>query len=516
MWNDVFMAKVRDLTSRLRRPKKSKRSLLGETVEIASKIVAYSCVSNIVNRVMEYIDPNSNTHRIDNLKHNQEILKTQLEIVIDRTNEFSSKFNLTHEIQKGLINQLVGLSQIQRRQQQELSFLAESSPRISWISSYLQTKIQLAALDLQSVIEEYSRYNVACREMANLLGLEEIKAHDIEGTYFESIEILKPGILRFKFSIRARSETTFVYKVSAFKYWDHLTEIPTLMEYQGHRDIIYNHSNNCLKAIEEPQQDIVLETCEEANYTDTRLTIWQPLAKTRDIYEYKHLCQTKRTAVYNYIYCFPFDIITNLGRVKNPPHAYRLPLSVAFELPASNFRYTPVIRKLNITSPFEAPAIDSISISHFNLDSEAIDEVKWFDKMQALQVELQTLKTERNNTISIERHGGAFWSLIIFIVILTTTTVGLLVYRFYIDHAIQQEVVMDLRDIKSNYCEVKVDCDSCSHRRDPIVPIPPSITSKEDKQHIEVGNDSSINIILNRPLPEKPLKRTPSSHTLGS
>lgn len=350
--------------------------------------------------------------------------------------------------------------------------------------------------------------------MAVLLNLPNLERVDNHDTKFESIFRAADNVLRLRFIVRNRSKDTFVYKVSSFKYWDNLTGVPSLMEYRGYNYLIYNETANCLRAIEEPEQNAVLEMCDEANYTDPRLNMWEKLVETRDVYRFNHTCQVKRTFEYNYIYCFPFNITTRMGTFRNPPHVYRLPLSEAFELPIT--KYVPVIRKLNITGPYEFPAVDSIHMGHFPMDSEAIDEVKWFDKMQSLMALNEKLVDERDRSISIEKHGGTFWFLIVLTVLLVLTTACLIMFNIHLSQESthhHRRMASDIIELKSNYNEViRLDCPTCDKKSAPKVK---EIVDKTEKPQISVGNDSSVTIHVNRPLPARPIEEKFETVSLG-
>ena len=131
---------------------------------------------------------------------------------------------------------------------------------------------------------------------------------------------MRENVIRMQFIVRQRSKDTAVYKVGAFKFWDNLTEIPALKEYRGHRFLIYNRKSNYLKAIDEPSQLAVIEECDQANFTDSRLQIWETLVVTRVIAKYQNICQIKRFLLYNYVYCFPFSITLPIGTVRAPPY----------------------------------------------------------------------------------------------------------------------------------------------------------------------------------------------------
>lgn len=493
MFDTYYMGKVREL--KMRSPKyrgaRNRRHVLNEVVETTAELVCAGCVTNIISALFQRWYPKSDHNRINFLEESNEQLKRQ-------TEQFKTEFNVTHEVQNGILQTLMSFHRDLREQQRQLQVLTDLLPTVSWSSAFVQSRITQGASDLRTIIDEYSSGRVACKEMANLLNLDELREIDNYDTRFESITSLPgPANYLFKFTVRKKSKTTFVYKVGAFKFWDNLTEVPTLMEYRGHNYLIHNETNNCLKAIEEPTQRAVLEVCTEQNSTDPRLQVWEKLVQTRDVYSNKHNCQVKRTLLYHYIYCFPFNITLKLGTFRNPPHVYRLPINEAFVLPMMN--YTPVVRRLDINGPFEFPAIDSIHLGHFPMNSDAIDEVKWFDKIQHLLAENQKLTDERDQSISIEKHGTAFWFLIIFIVLLTLATAGLILYNITLNQTTTRghhRIVHELSELKSNYCEVKTVCTGCSPR--------PKDTTMKEKPKIEVGKDSSITINVNRPLPKAP------------
>ena len=495
MWSSVFIDSLNDLRSRapLVKPghRVHSRSII-DALETTAEMVCAGCITNLISTVISRFNPHSDHNRIASIEDRQIDMESKI-------NEFQENFNITHEIQKGVLQTLMGLNAHQRQLENQMNHLAYLMPRISWISAYIQQRITTAAADLRTVVDEYSHSRVACKEMAIFLGLTELREVENADTKFESIQRLNKNQLRLKFILRKRSMDTFVYKVSAFRYWDNLTETPSLMEYRGYNYLIHNETSNCLKAIEEPSQAAILEECTEHNYTDPRLTMWEKLIETRDIYHFNHTCQVKRTLEYNYIYCFPFNITTKMGVFRNPPHVFRLPLREAFELPV--MKYTPVIRKLNISGPFEFPAIDSTHISQFPMGSEAVDESKWFDKMQALMVKNEQLIASKEKSISIEKQGATFWFLIVLIIILVSSTAGLTLYNLKISEKSTQrhaKIACDIMEMKSNYCEViRPDCEHCKSK--------PNKVNGHDNPSFNVGNDASVNItVLGRSLPSKP------------
>lgn len=500
MWNQIFMSKINELKTRSPRYRDGpvnhvKTRSIADAVETTAELVCAGCVTNLISTLFERLYPHSDHNRIKALEEHKQELDAQV-------NEFNQKFNITNEIHKGILESMINFRRYQHEMHHQIQHLAYLMPRVSWTSAYIQARITAGAQDIRTIIEEYSYGRVACKEMASLLNIKELEDIDNHDTNFEFIRRSGSNSFVFKFAVRNRALNTRVYKVSAFKYWDNLTGVPKLMEYRGYNYLIHNETANCLKAIEEPSQRAILEVCNEANYTDPRLNIWEMLVETRDVYRFNHTCQVKRTLVYNYIYCFPFNITTKMGIFRNPPHVYRLPLSEAFELPMT--KYVPVVRKLNITGSFEFPAIDSIHMGLFPMGSEAIDEIKWFDKMQMLMKENEKLINQRDRSVSIEKQGGMFWFLIALTVILVLTTAGLITYNIHLSQQSthhHRRMAKDIMELKSNYCEViRPDSPTCTEDKTATIS---SVARKKEKS-ISVGNDASVTINLNRPLPTRP------------
>lgn len=512
MWTNVFIQSFKDLKNRIPIFRKSKPSINIDTkrgkrsiidaVETTAELVAAGCVTNLISAAVSYFNPHSDRNRINSLEERQKMTE-------DAAIDFEERFNLTQEIQHGILGDLMGLNLRQRELQNQIHHLAFLMPRVSWMSAYIQQKITTASINLRNMIDEYLHGRVACKEVSTLLGLEAIKDIDNHDTRFEFIEQLSANRMHLKFIIRKRSQDTQVYKVFAFRYWDKLTDIPTLMEYRGYNTLIYNETANCLKAIEDPtQSSFTDDVCIERNYSDPRLSIWEKLVETRDIYKFNTTCQTKKTMDFNYIYCFPFNVTTKMGTFTNPPHVYRLPVMEAFELPIT--KYTPVIRKLNISGPFDFPAIDSTHMSQFPMGSEVLNGIKWFDKLQHLMQLNERLVHDKQNSYTIEKQGGTFWSFSIFVFVLICITGGLITYNIRLsrDSARRhQRIASDIMEMKQDYCSViKAPCSNCQ----PSASTSTGAQRSQPKTRVNVGNNHSINesvtVNFGRQLPKPPRK----------
>ena len=163
--------------------------------------------------------------------------------------------------------------------------------------------------------------------------------------------------------------------------------------------------------------------------------------------------------------------------------------------------YTPIIKDIEVNSSIDLDAIDSVHTSQFRLDSEAIDESRWFDKIQSLRLQNEKLRTERHNSISIEKQGGWFWFLIVLTIMLILTTGGLITYNILLSRESShrhRRMANDIMELKSNYCEVKIDCPTCptkTHAK------PAGFVQNEAGHQISAGNSASVNINVNTPLP---------------
>lgn len=222
--------------------------------------------------------------------------------------------------------------------------------------------------------------------------------------------------------------------------------------------------------------------------------------RTSEIETYNHTCEAKSTLMYNYKYCFPFNITLKMGTYRSPPYVFRLPRSEPFVILSKT--YTPVIKKYNITNDKDLPAIDSVHLSHFPMGSEVINEARWSEKIQYLRTENEKLVQEQSNSISIVKNSGAWWAIISFIAILAILCVSLVAYNIHLSQKSSirhRNMAKDIMELKSEYAEVKVDCVNCSNKTSN------KKSSRDERQNIEVGKDESITINLNRPLPPPPV-----------
>lgn len=495
MYNHVYLTRLQDLIIKgTTRADRHKRSILESVVKASENIIGVSIISNLISSTIDYFNPDSTRNKV---------IKDEEKLAMAIQN-FEIKFNITHEVQQGILNSLEQLSRDVQDQKRKLNHIVDLLPRITWVSSFLQSRITSAATDIKYITEEFMYGRVSVREMEEMLSLPALEGVRNEDTKFLSISKPHPSVVRFNFIVRETSNDTFGYKVSPFHYWDNLTGDPSWMEYVGAKFLIYNSTSNCIKAVDEPAGNIIDDECNIQNYIDSRLQEWRSIVTSKNIYENTKTCQVKKTLDYSYVYCFPWNITTRGGTQRCPPYVGRLSITEPFILaPNTNFSisYKPKIKRYNVTSRLDMPAVDSIHLGHFPAGSEPIDQGKFFDEIQRLRNLNDELISEQRMSISITKGGTIWWTVLATFVSLLIITIGLVTYNLSISNKNvrkHRRIISDLTELKSVYNEVKIDCPKCTSTSQ-------NISAKHEKSKIEVGSDNSLTINLNnRPLPVPP------------
>ena len=80
----------------------------------------------------------------------------------------------------------------------------------------------------------------------------------------------------------------------------------------------------------------------------------------------------------------------------------------------------------------EMPTIDWVHPGHFANDSEALNQNGWFEKIQKLHMENEKLHIELEESVTVQKHGPVFWTVIVMIIIVAFVLIGLISYNIYI------------------------------------------------------------------------------------
>lgn len=235
IWDQLFLRKLTDWTARMpiyayagENPARVKRDLT-DAIETAGGVICGTCITNLILGIFNRWYPNSDHNKIARI---EEPLAEHNSLITS----FKREFNLTQEIHKGMAQTLAMLGKQQIEQHYQIQQIISVLPRVSWSSSYIQSKITTASADLQSIIDKYMHGNqVATKELARMFNIEVLRDVPESDTKFISSHRINEDTINMKFVVRERSRDTSVYMVGALNYWDNLIAMPALKEYRGHK-----------------------------------------------------------------------------------------------------------------------------------------------------------------------------------------------------------------------------------------------------------------------------------------
>lgn len=511
LFNHVWLTKINELVDRtpyrhkkpdilptgLSEKFRTKRGLVEDLIVGGAGGIVGITVSNLISTIFGFMNPHSDHSRIVSIEE-QQMRESEL------ISKFQQNFNTTREIEKGIVETLQSFGKSLREQNRQMMHLAQLLPKTTWLGSYVQSRIISSAADLRTIVDEYIQSRVATVEMAELLNMTNLRDLDNHDTLFESAKRIGPNTLRFAFSVREKSKDTLVYKVQAFNYWDNLTGTPTLMEYQGDKYVIYNETSNCIKAVDEPTQKAIVEDCTDKNFSDPRIKRWRPLLRSRDTRNQYNATVIKSTLTHYYIYCYPNNITIVTDELRCPPYPFKIKNEIKFKL---HERVYEPRRKRLMVNAFEKPAVDMVHLSHFDPESEAVDEVKLVDKISELYQQIEQLEKEKESNIFVVKNGKLWYASIGLTILMGFCLIGLMLYGLKISKKGQRTnrlIYGDMQEMK-NYSTITA-CTGCSSKGpDSTNTQQQNMLSinkeKPDTKGVEVGRDNSVTVNINRPLP---------------
>ena len=456
LYEQTWLVKINELIARQPPTKHMFTDHIGGIVKrgFISDVVSATCVSNLICTLVGPILPWSQYHKINDI---QEIVKQEQA----RFQKFQHDFNVTLAIQKGIINMVANNTRSIREQQRQFGQFVHLSSKMTWLSSFIQTRIILASSDLRTIIDYLTRGQVATLELSELLNLTEIRNIDPRDTEFISVQQLTPNTLRLKFNVRLRSNECHIYQVHSFRYWDNLTHIPNLLEYQGREYVLWNKTANCIKGIEKPIDRAILDECSEVDHKDTKLNIWRSIVTTSDVYR-NNVASYKHSFKWNFIYCFPWNITVNGETTRCPILTFKLDSNIPFH--TKNITYNGLRRKI-ISSFVEQPFVESVSPAHFDSNKIAINNLAMFDRIQELQALNEDLINNQELSIIVTKHGMVYWSTICTVGFLITICICLILHSLRITNQVRvqnKSQSMDLKELKRTY--EAVSCINCNIR----------------------------------------------------
>lgn len=451
LYQDTWLVKVKELLSRQQRTF-NKHAIHKRSIGDA---VMGAVVFNFIESIFERINPWSNYHKN---KHLAELQQEEHEKLL----KFKHDFNVSVAIQRGMIDLIQENSRSIREQKRQLTQFAQLSSQLTWLSSYIQSRIMFATSDLRTIIDEFIHHRVATLELSELFNMTELRGIDPQETEFVSATKLSDRTIRFKFNIRLNSPDTSVYRIHAFRYWDDLTNTPSIMEYHGSQFVIYNKTSDCMRGIEETTERNIMADCSEYHFKDTNVgpQMWRKIITTENIYS-QDIASYKRTTSCNYVYCFPFNISINNELIRCPTLMFKLPLDKAFTiLSKRNTSYIPRINKIKLSK--QERFIEDVSVYHFNESTIAASDVAMFDRVQELRRLNSELRQEHERSITIVRHGWTWWLTIFIATGALTVTLALVTWNIRMSHQVKKNNKSMAKDVAEIKLYDKLSCANCA------------------------------------------------------
>lgn len=487
-FQSTWLVKLREIETKPQVESTINHSILKRNI---GETITVTVVTNFIWKMVERLNPWSDYNRINSLEQQQMREKELM-------NKFGHAFNLTTFLERGVI-EIIKNNSITLREQHQINHLTQMSTRYTWLATYIETRLLFATADLKSIIEESRHGRVATAALSNLINITEIADIDNRDTAMLSMHMISPQTIRFRFNTRVKSKDTLIYRVHAVKYWDNLTEIPQLMEYQGPKFVVYNTTINCIKGIDEPIERAVSEECSQTNFADPELSTWRVLISTRDIYNNHKSVSIIKAVNFNYVYCFPFNITIVDGTYRCPTKQFKVPVNIGFN--TLNRTVTATKKKLRIKSDIDRLFVDDVHISHFPNMSIATTGVVMFDRVQSLLKQVEDLNFQQQNSVSIEKNSKMFWIILSVLILLMTTIVAIILYNLSVTRRSHKEfkqqgnlITRELTDLRKTY---KIPGNTVTNQS--------SLSTSTLKPRVAVEGDVTINISKSsRPLPELP------------
>lgn len=197
--------------------------------------------------------------------------------------------------------------------------------------------------------------------------------------------------------------------IDAFSIWSNLNRKQAeLIRYDGPSWIIYNSTAGCVKGIEPPIGPVVSERCDHADYTDNRLSEWRVIQRIDNILDIVSTPTIKRTMSYNYIYCYPNDIIIMNVNGKCSEKVYKLPIEVNWESMGYNWK---LITKQGNFSAGPKRIVDSIVVPRANFSDTNSSDYELRLALQNVWKEADKLQTTIDNSRIIRWYSPVWWIL---------------------------------------------------------------------------------------------------------
>lgn len=184
--------------------------------------------------------------------------------------------------------------------------------------------------------------------------------------------------------------------------------------------LVYNKTSNCVKSIELPLYDRLINIfCEEPGADDTFLDNWERVVTTRNIKKYAQELEVFMSRGYDYVYCYPSNITINGRSERCPPSM----LKIQSKLPYKTGSHRSEIYSDRRHGPLELIEVeDNIHFGHFDNDTDPNDEMEIIDTM------FRQMREIDDNFLVNETWG---WTIIILAIVIFTALLTTIIYLMY-------------------------------------------------------------------------------------
>lgn len=384
--------------------------------------------------------------------HSQKEMEERQKIIATKIDDMMRQMNLTEMIEKATLESLKTTAHLVQQNQNRLSTMVNFFPQLVFTTNYL-TSHMLQKSNLFNRL----RFGTKLRKLDLSTLFELIFPHiewlqDLEesSSIIREISNPRPDTLRIEFTARTRDPNCSVYKVNPFRFWANLTGTPTLMNYVGEKYLVYNHTNDCVRAIDEPTQAFVQENCDRSHGRDTRLAQWEELTKITNPYQLKANTTFKDSWPYVYVYCYRLNITINEQTERCPPYVFKLNSTTHWN--TTDLNYGPKFQKITIAKEIDEMELTHlVSDVHFMQEEHMVDENHAIDRIFELTKELDTIK-KQNIALTFPVEGGEIsyaklMNIMIWIVVMMSVLlIGLLIFKNWNDRHRHRKIARIVTD----------------------------------------------------------------------
>lgn len=345
---------------------------------------------------------------VDKLWHgkHEENLEERVKMSEEKLKNLNQEVNITNVIEKALGQSLDNMGKIVRNVEHKIAHMMNEFPHLVFTTNHFVIKMLEVSTTLKRFkwIKEGDTLDLqAVRELFPTKELDDIEPRSIKTRDLYSPT---PEWLTLSFQAKKRDYDIEVYRVDPFRYWANLTETPVLMEYIGPSYLIFNTKTECIKGIENPITEYVIDTCDQPNGNDTKLAQWRRVLETHNPYAQPADTVAKNSMPYMYIYCYRLYITIKFQTQKCPPYVFRVNYTIPWNTSDGIIHSPRAVEYEHYVDLI--PATGDVHNIHFRNNEHIVDENSAIDKIFNLTNRVDTL-VKANIAMDIPVAGGR-WS----------------------------------------------------------------------------------------------------------